>query len=99
MFAFLKPKAPAGPSYLKPEGTNAFRIRIRTAKRGEVVELRLTKSGDVSSGEGGGYYVRKHIVGPQTFDRAVLEIRFGANYTNPAIEVEDGVAIPLSEWE
>lgn len=86
------------PQYLKADGTLAFRVRVKTAKRGEIVEIRFTKSGDVSSNEGGGYFVRKHIVGPNTFDRATLEITFGANYSNPTVTVEDGEAVSVSEW-
>lgn len=84
--------------FLKPDGTMAYRVRVKTAKRGEIIEIRFTKSGDVSAIEGGGYFVRKHIVGPTTFDRATLEITFGSNYSNPNVTVEDGEAIPVSEW-
>jgi hypothetical protein len=86
------------PQYLKPDGTMAYRVRVKTAKRGEIVEIRFTKSGDVSSIEGGGYFVRKHIVGPNSFDRATLEIGFGSNYSNPTVTVDGGEAIPVSEW-
>ncbi len=86
------------PQYLKADGTLAYRVRVKTAKRGEIVEIRFTKSGDVSSQEGGGYFVRKHIVGPNTFDRATLEIHFGANYGNPSFNVEGGEVVPVSEW-
>ena len=98
MFFRRKP-ADTGPQYVKPDGQNAFRVRVKTAKRGEIVELRLTKSGDISGAEGGGYYVRKHVVGPQTFDRAVLEVSFGANYSRPNVNVEGGEPVPLSEWQ
>jgi hypothetical protein len=86
------------PTYLKPDGQNAFRIRVKTAKRHEIVELRITKSGDISP-QDGGFFVRKHIVGAQTFDRATLEITWGANYANPNVEVTDGQAVPVAEWE
>ena len=67
---FFMRRQPAAPSFLKLESTNAFRLRVRTARRGEIIEVRLTKSGDISPGEGGGYYVRKVLVGATHFDRA-----------------------------
>lgn len=97
MFWSRKPRAPAGPSYLKADGANAFRARVRT-RRSEVVELRMTKSGDISPDEGG-FFVRKHIVAPRTFERATLEVRFGPNYANPQVSVEGGEPVPVSDWE
>lgn len=97
MFWRRKP-ADTTPTYLKQDGQNAFRIRVKTAKRGEVVELRITKSGDISP-QDGGFFVRKQIVGSQTFDRATLEITWGANYTRPNVEVTDGQAVPVNEWD
>lgn len=58
--------------HVQPEGPLAFRVRVRT-KSGEVVELRLSKSAEISPTESG-YYVRKEIVSPKSLDRAVLEI-------------------------
>ena len=48
--------------HVKPEGPLAFRVRVRT-KSGEVVELRLSKSAEISPTEEG-YYVRKELVAP-----------------------------------
>ena len=96
---FFMRRQPAAPTFLKPESTNAFRVRFRTARRGEVIEVRLTKSGDISPGEGGGYYVRKVLVGATHFDRATLEIAWGANYSKPVVTVDGGEAIPLGEWQ
>jgi hypothetical protein len=97
MFAFLK-KRDNTPQYLKFDGQNAYFVRIRTAKRGEVVQIRFTRSGDISSDEKG-YYVRKGIVGPNSFDRAMLEVRFSSGYAKPVVTVEGGEAIPVAEWE
>jgi hypothetical protein len=95
---FWMRRTPKEPSYLKMESQNAYRVRVKTARRGEIIEVRLTKSGDISPAEGGGYYVRKVLVGPQYFDRATLEITWGANYTKPVVTVDGGEAIPVSEW-
>jgi hypothetical protein len=97
MFSWFK-KRDSSPKYLKLEGTNVYRARVRTAKRGEIVEVRFTKSGDISPDEGG-YFVRKVIVGPTTFDRATLEIRFNSSYGNPVVTVDGGEAVPVSEWK
>jgi hypothetical protein len=98
MFWRRKP-ADTTPTFLKLDGSNAFRIRIKTAKRGEVVELRITKSGDISPQDGGGHFVRKQVIGPQTFDRATLEITWGPNYTRPNVHVTNGEAIPVAAWD
>jgi hypothetical protein len=97
MFSFFK-KRDSTPQYLKFDGQNAYHVRIRTAKRNEIVEIRFTRSGDISS-DAGGYYLRKGIVGPNSFDRATLEIRFSAGYSKPMITVEGGEVIPVSEWQ
>ena len=47
--------------HVKPEGPTAFRVRVRT-RSGEVVELRLSKSAEISPTEVG-YYVRKEVQG------------------------------------
>jgi hypothetical protein len=99
MFFRRRPPAQGGSSaFLKADGSNAYRLRVKTAKRGEVVELRMTKSGDISPDEGG-YFVRKHVVGPKTFDRATVEVRFDRGYANPRATVEGGEVVPLSQWE
>ncbi|HWG84009.1 MAG TPA: hypothetical protein VNT60_00900 [Deinococcales bacterium] len=95
---FRRRTAESGPRFLKPDGQNAFRMRVKTARRGEVVEIRMTKSGDISPDEGG-YFVRKHVVGPKFYDRATVEVRFERNYANPRATVEGGEVVPLSEWE
>jgi hypothetical protein len=97
MFSFFK-KRDTTPQFLKFDGQNAYFIRIRTSKRGEVVEIRFTRSGDISS-DAGGYYLRKGVVGPNSFDRATLEIRFSAGYSKPIVTIDGGEAIPLNEWQ
>lgn len=82
--------------HVKPEGPLAFRVRVRT-KSGEVVELRLSKSMEISPTESG-YYVRKEIVAPRSLDRAVLEIWFDRGYRPVRKNVEGGELIPIREW-
>lgn len=71
--------------------------RVRT-KSGEVVELRLSKSMEISPVEGG-YYVRKEIVAPKSLDRAVLEIWFDTRYRPVRKRIEGGELIPIREWK
>jgi hypothetical protein len=82
--------------HVKPEGPTAFRVRVRT-RSGEVVELRLSKSAEISPTEAG-YYVRKEIVAPRSLDRAVLEIWFDRRYRPVRKEVQGGELIPIREW-
>ena len=88
---FLRPDP-----HVKPEGPLAFRVRVRT-KSGEVVELRLSKSMEISPVEGG-YYVRKEIVAPKSLDRAVLEIWFDRRFRPVRKEVVGGKLVPIREW-
>jgi len=82
--------------HVQPEGPLAFRVRVRT-KSGEVVELRLSKSAEISPTESG-YYVRKEIVSPKSLDRAVLEIWFDRRYRPVRKAVEGGELVPIREW-
>jgi hypothetical protein len=95
---FRRPAAASGPQYLKPDGQNAFRVRVKTSRHGEIVEVRFTKSGDISPTESG-FFVRKHIVSSRHYDRAVLEVSFGRNYANPQVNVEGGEAVPVTAWD
>lgn len=84
--------------HLQREGETAFRVRVRTARSGDVVELRLTKGSEISAADEGGYYVRKIIVSPQHLDRAVLEIWFDRTYRPTRKVVEGGELVPIKEW-
>jgi len=84
--------------HLQREGDTAFRVRVRTARNGDIVELRLTKGNEISASDEGGYYVRKIIVSPQHLDRAVLEIWFDHAYRPKRKVVEGGELIPIRDW-
>ncbi|MER3483294.1 MAG: hypothetical protein C4332_09290 [Meiothermus sp.] len=85
--------------HVRPEGDRAFLVRVRTRKSGEIVELRLTKGGEISTSEDGGYYVRKNIVAPRSLDRAVLEIWFDRSYRPKRKELEGAELVPIRDWE
>ncbi len=80
--------------HLRPDGPLAFRVRVRT-RSGEVVELRLTKTGEIAPTEEG-YYVRKEILAPRSLDRAVLEIWFDRGYRPRRKEVRGGELVDLA---
>lgn len=82
--------------HVQPDGPLAFRVRVRT-KSGEVVELRLSKSAEISPTEAG-FYVRKEIVAPRSLDRAVLEIWFDRRFRPVRKEVTGGELVPIREW-
>lgn len=84
--------------HVQREGESAFRVRVRTARSGDIVELRLTKGNEISASDEGGYYVRKIIVSPQHLDRAVLEIWFDRAYRPTRKVVEGGELVPIKEW-
>ncbi len=94
MFGFFKRD-----EHVKPEGDRVLWVRVRLLKSGEIVELRLTKGGEISADEGGGYYVRKHIIGPKSLERATLEIWFNRAYKPTRKVVEGGELVPIREWE
>jgi len=78
--------------HVRPDGPLAFRVRVRT-RSGEVVELRLSKSAEISPTEAG-FYVRKEIVAPRSLDRAVLEIWFDRRFRPVRKEVQGGELLP-----
>ncbi len=84
--------------HVQREGDTAFRVRVRTARSGDIVELRLTKGNEISTSDEGGYYVRKNIISPEHLDRAVLEIWFDNAYRPKRKVVEGGELVPIKEW-
>ncbi|KIX84602.1 hypothetical protein [Thermus filiformis] len=77
--------------YLKPDGPQAFRVRVRTGS--EVVELRISRTSELSPTEEG-YYVRKVIVAPRSLERAVLELWLDRRGRFRRAEVEGGELLP-----
>ncbi len=83
--------------HLRPEG-QAFWVRVRTEKSGEVVALRISRASEISPTQSG-YYVRKVILAPNSLDQAVLEIWFDRRMRPLRKAVEGGELIPIKEWE
>ncbi len=81
----------------KDEGS-ALLARVRTQRSGEVIQVRLSKTSEMSS-VGGGYFVRKMLVGPESFDQAVLEVTTNRSHKVTVATVDGGELIPVAEWE
>ncbi|MDF1522670.1 MAG: hypothetical protein P1P87_07620 [Trueperaceae bacterium] len=75
----------------------ALRARVRTAKHGEVIQVRLSKTSEMSI-EGGGYFVRKELVGSKTLDQATLEVTTTRGHKVTQATVDGGELIPVREW-
>ena len=72
--------------------------RVRTRKNGEVIQVRISKTSEMSPAQGG-YFVRKALVGPETFDQATLEVTTNRGHRVKFAAVDGGELIPVKEWE
>ncbi|KEF33832.1 hypothetical protein RDMS_10225 [Deinococcus sp. RL] len=98
MFGFLR-RSPAGHPLVRQDDPGTFRVRVRTHRHGEVVEVRLTKAAHIGADDGGGYVFRKAVVSPQHFDRGELVVRFDGHYRVIGTEAEGLDFIPVAEWK
>lgn len=76
---------------------HALLARVRTARNGEVVPVRLSKTSEMSA-SGNGYFVRKTLVAPDSFDTAVLEVTTNRSHKVKLATVDGGELIPVGEW-
>lgn len=81
----------------KEEGSFLL-ARVRTARHGEVIPVRLSKMSEMSA-DAGGYFVRKMLVGPDSFDQAVLEVSTNRSHKVTNATVEGGDLVPVAEWD
>ncbi len=72
--------------------------RVRTAKSGEVIRVRLSKTSEMSA-QGNGYFVRKVLVGPGSLDQAVLEVTTNRAHKVTLAVVEGGDLVPVRQWQ
>ena len=72
--------------------------RVRTSKNGEVIPVRLSKSSEMSAQPGGGYFVRKVLIGSKSLDEAVLEVSLSRGHRVKNVTVDGGELIPVKEW-
>ncbi|PYE51110.1 hypothetical protein [Deinococcus yavapaiensis] len=94
---FFRRKPPASP-YVKQDDPNTYRLRLRTKRHGDVVELRFTKSANIGTRDEGGYVFRKVFVSSDHFDRGEVTVVFDGRYNVTSVEVDGGDAVPVSEW-
>lgn len=71
--------------------------RVRTSRNGEVIAVRISKTSEMSAVPGG-YFVRKSLVGPESFDQATLEVTTNRSHKVTLATVDGGELLPLSEW-
>ena len=77
---------------------NFLLARVRTARKGEVIPVRISKSSEMSPAPGG-YFVRKVLVGPETLDEATVEVTTNRAHKVKQAVVDGGELIPVKEWE
>jgi hypothetical protein len=76
----------------------ALWCRVRTARHGEIIQVRLSKTSEMST-VAGGYYVRKHLVGSKTLDQATLEVNTTRGHKVTQAVVDGGDLLPVSQWK
>jgi hypothetical protein len=75
----------------------ALWCHVRTARNGEVIKVRLSKTSEMST-VAGGYYIRKQLIGSKTLDQATLEVHTNRGHKVTSVTVDGGELIPVSEW-
>lgn len=71
--------------------------KVLTSRNREVINVRISKTSEMSPAEGG-YFVRKTLVGPESFDQAVLEITTNRSHRVKNATVDGGELLPVKEW-
>jgi len=76
---------------------NFLLARVRTSKNGEIIQVRISKTSEMSPA-GNGYFVRKNLTGSKNFDSATLEINTNRQHKVKFAAVDGGELIPVKEW-
>lgn len=76
---------------------NFLLARVLTSKHGEIIRVRISKTSEMSPA-GSGYFVRKTLIGPETFDQAVLEVTTTRAHKVTLATVDGGELIPVRAW-
>lgn len=76
---------------------NFLLARVLTSKHGEIIRVRISKTSEMSPA-GGGYFVRKTLIGPDSFDQAVLEVTTTRAHKVTLATVDGGELIPVKVW-
>ncbi len=80
------------------EDGNFLLCQVRTDAHGEVIKVRLSKTSEMSV-TGGGYFVRKALVGPGSLDNATLEVTLNRSHKVLNAVCDGGDLLRVSEWE
>lgn len=80
------------------EDGNFLLCQVRTDAHGEVIKVRLSKTSEMSL-TGGGYFVRKALVGPKSLDNATLEVTMNRSHKVTNAVCDGGDLLRVSEWE
>ncbi|MEZ4629560.1 MAG: hypothetical protein R2880_02375 [Deinococcales bacterium] len=80
----------------KQEG-HFFLAKIRTYKSGEIIDVRISRTSELSA-VGGGYFVRKNLVGSKSFDQATLEVFLTRGQRIKQATIDGGEFIPVKAW-
>lgn len=92
VFGLFRRQNPA----FKDDG-NFLLARVQTDRNGEVIHVRLSKTSEMSV-EHRGYFVRKVLVGPKTFDQAILEVTMNRAHKVLNVTVDGGRLIEVRDW-
>jgi hypothetical protein len=84
----------------RPPEDDGIYLYIRLERGGEVVRLRLSPQHElVPNYDEGGYYTRKTIVGPRTFQRAEATFQFNPQRELIAWEISGGDIASEEDWQ
>lgn len=77
---------------------NFLLARVLTNKNRETIQVRISKTSEMSPAPGG-YFVRKSLVGSDSFDQATLEVTTNRGHKVKVATVDGGELIPVREWK
>lgn len=80
------------------EDGNFLLCRVRTDRNGEIINVRLSKTSEMSM-QGGGYFVRKALIGPSSLDNATLEVTMNRSHKVTSAAVDGGDLVPVNQWD
>lgn len=73
---------------------------FRADRSGEVIQVRLHRFNDLSlTDDGKGYFTRKLIVGPHSYERLEAEFMFDRNRNLQSCEVTGGEMVEQADYE
>lgn len=97
MFGLFKRKAGANP-FVKQDDAQTYRVRVKTRRHQDIVEIRFTKSAHIGVDDDGNYIFRKPVVSAEHFDRGELVVQFDQRYNVTGTQGEGLDFIPVAEW-